>query len=84
MTVLDLFHLAPLHTSLFQAHINPLPEVQMCFGSDSTVGGIKFQFATTIKKHVDQIRSARAAGKDCKDITLNSNGLLFYIFHCGP
>ncbi|THV52198.1 hypothetical protein BGAL_0086g00200 [Botrytis galanthina] len=56
-------------------------EVQMCFGSDSTVGGIKFQFATTIKKHVDQIRSARAAGKDCKDITFNSNGLLFYIFH---
>ncbi|KAF7901072.1 hypothetical protein EAF00_003293 [Botryotinia globosa] len=56
-------------------------EVQKCFGSDATTGGIKFQFATTIKKHVDQIRSARAAGKDCKDITINSNGLLIYIFH---
>ncbi|KAF7887040.1 uncharacterized protein EAF02_003687 [Botrytis sinoallii] len=59
-------------------------EVQKCFGSDATAGRIKFQFATTIKKHVDQIRSARAAGKDCKDIILNSNGLLIYIFHCGP
>ncbi|KAF7931679.1 uncharacterized protein EAE98_004415 [Botrytis deweyae] len=58
-------------------------EVQKCFGSDATAGGIKFQFATTIKKHVDQIRSARAAGKDCKDITFNSNGLLIYTFHCG-
>ncbi|TGO70383.1 hypothetical protein BOTNAR_0001g00590 [Botryotinia narcissicola] len=58
-------------------------EVQKCFGSDATPGGIKFQFATTIKKHVDQIRSVRAAGKDCKDITFNSNGLLIYIFHCG-
>ncbi|TGO42507.1 hypothetical protein BHYA_0007g00060 [Botrytis hyacinthi] len=58
-------------------------EVHKCFGSDATPSGIKFQFATTIKKHVDQIRSARAAGKDCKDITFNSNGLLIYIFHCG-
>ncbi|KAF7944705.1 uncharacterized protein EAE97_005338 [Botrytis byssoidea] len=58
-------------------------EVQKCFGSDATPGGIKFQFATTIKKHVDKIRSVRAAGKDCKDITFNSNGLLIYIFHCG-
>ncbi|TGO56129.1 hypothetical protein BCON_0082g00420 [Botryotinia convoluta] len=57
-------------------------EVQKCFGSDATPGRIKFQFATTIKKNVDQIRSARAAGKDCKDITFNSNGLLIYIFHC--
>ncbi|KAF5874488.1 uncharacterized protein Bfra_004498 [Botrytis fragariae] len=48
-------------------------EVQKCFGSDATPGGIKFQFATTIKKNVDQIRNARAAGKDCKDITFNSN-----------
>ncbi|KAF7900417.1 uncharacterized protein EAF01_007719 [Botrytis porri] len=51
-------------------------EVQQCFGSDASAGGIKFQFATTIKKNVDQIRSARAAGKDCKDIVFNSNGLL--------
>ncbi|TGO22794.1 hypothetical protein BPAE_0154g00050 [Botrytis paeoniae] len=58
-------------------------EVQKCFGSDASAVGIKFQFATTIKKNVDQIRNARAAGKDCKDIiTFNSNGLLIYIFHC--
>ncbi|KAM0132414.1 hypothetical protein ACHAP3_006451 [Botrytis cinerea] len=48
-------------------------EVQKCFGSDASTGGIKFQFATSIKRNVDQIRSARAAGKDCKDITFNSN-----------
>ncbi|EMR83046.1 hypothetical protein BcDW1_8378 [Botrytis cinerea BcDW1] len=57
-------------------------EVQKCFGSDASTGGIKFQFATSIKRNVDQIRSARAAGKDCKDITFNSNGLLIHTFHC--
>ncbi|KAA8573967.1 hypothetical protein EYC84_005509 [Monilinia fructicola] len=48
-------------------------EIQKCFGSDATIGGLKFQFATSIKKNVEQILSARAAGKDCKDIIFSSN-----------
>ncbi|QSZ33889.1 hypothetical protein DSL72_005463 [Monilinia vaccinii-corymbosi] len=48
-------------------------EIQECFDSDATIGGLKFQFSTSIKKNVDQIRNARIAGKDCKDITFGSN-----------
>jgi hypothetical protein len=47
-----------------------LPEIQKSFGSDATVGGIKFQFATRIKADVKLINDAKAAGIDCKDITL--------------
>lgn len=69
------FHFALFYTTKScQTCINSLPEIQKCFGSDATIGGLKFQFATSIKKNVEQILSARAAGKDCKDIIFSSNG----------
>ena len=46
-------------------------ELQKCFGSDATVGGIKFQFATRIKADVELIKNARAKSIDCKDIKLS-------------
>jgi hypothetical protein len=46
-------------------------ELQKCFGSDATVGGIKFQFATRVKADVELIKEARAKGIDCKDIKLS-------------
>ncbi|KAI9647275.1 hypothetical protein NHQ30_003658 [Ciborinia camelliae] len=55
-------------------HVDLIPETQQYFGSDATVGGLEFQFATSIKKNVEQIRNARAAVQDCKDITFNYNG----------
>jgi hypothetical protein len=61
-------------------------ELQQCFGSDATTGGLKFQFATRIKADVDLIKDARAKGIDCKDIKLScadktskgSKGTTFY------
>ncbi|PVH77945.1 hypothetical protein DL98DRAFT_422919 [Cadophora sp. DSE1049] len=47
-------------------------QIAAWFGSDATVGGIKFQFSTTIKKNLDALRDGRARGLDCKDITLPS------------
>lgn len=46
-------------------------ELQKCFGSDATVGGIKFQFATRIKADIELIKNARAKSIDCKDIKLS-------------
>ncbi|PMD37336.1 hypothetical protein L207DRAFT_74352 [Hyaloscypha variabilis F] len=46
-------------------------EIQQCFGSDATAGGIRFQFATRINKNVKLIKSARANGIDCKEIKLS-------------
>lgn len=46
-------------------------ELQKCFGSDASVGGIKFQFATRIKADFELIKNARAKGIDCKDIKLS-------------
>lgn len=48
-------------------------EIQACFGSDATVGGIKFQFNTRIKTDVKLIQEARKNGADCKDITLGGS-----------
>lgn len=45
-------------------------EIQACFGSDATVGGLKFQFATRIRTDVNLINEARENGVDCKDIQL--------------
>ncbi|CZR56747.1 uncharacterized protein PAC_06636 [Phialocephala subalpina] len=45
-------------------------EIQKCFGSDATVGGLKFQFATRIKADVKIVNDARQNEIDCKDITL--------------
>ncbi|KAH7389067.1 hypothetical protein BKA64DRAFT_129400 [Cadophora sp. MPI-SDFR-AT-0126] len=53
-------------------HAHILPEIAAWFGSDASVGGIKFQFSTTIKKNLDALRDGRARGLDCKDITLPS------------
>jgi hypothetical protein len=47
-----------------------LPEIQKSFGSDETVGGIKFQLATRIKADSKLINDAKAAGIDCNDIAL--------------
>jgi hypothetical protein len=47
-----------------------LPEIQKSFGSDAVVGGIKFQFATRRKADVKLINDTKAAGIDCKDITI--------------
>jgi hypothetical protein len=46
-------------------------EVQQCFGSDATAGGLRFQFSTRIKAGVELIKDARAKGIDCKDIKLS-------------
>lgn len=46
-------------------------EVQQFFGSDATVGGIRFQFATNIKDNVQLLKQAREDGKDCKDVVLS-------------
>jgi hypothetical protein len=40
----------------------------MCFGSDASVGGLRFQMSTAIKTNVARIHQARAAGVDCKDL----------------
>lgn len=50
-----------------------------CFGSDATVGGLKFQFSNRNKADVKTINDARKAGINGKDITLgggmaNGNG----------
>jgi len=48
--------------------IDSVPEVQKCFGSDTSVGGLKFQMSTAIRPIVTRIHQARAAGVDCKDL----------------
>ncbi|TAQ86433.1 hypothetical protein B7494_g5243 [Chlorociboria aeruginascens] len=45
-------------------------EITSCFGSDATVGGVRFQFSTRIKNDANAIRAARAAGIDCKSLNL--------------
>jgi hypothetical protein len=51
-----------------------ITELQLCFGSDATAGGLKFQFATRVKSDVDLIKDARAKGIDCKDVKLSWAG----------
>lgn len=65
-------------------------EIQACFGSDATAGGIKFQFSTRIKPDVNLILEARKSGVDCKDITLGGKSkgqtfaLAFFFGSCVP
>jgi hypothetical protein len=51
-------------------------DIQAYFGSDSTAGGIKFQYYSRIKPDVDLLLEARKNGIDCKDVRLggSSNG----------
>ncbi|KAF4613410.1 hypothetical protein G7Y89_g15477 [Cudoniella acicularis] len=49
-------------------------EMAACFGSDATVAGIKFQFATNFKQNAKRIQAAHAAGKDCKDLGIGESG----------
>lgn len=47
-------------------------EIQQFFGSDATIAGIRFQFATRIKDDVKLLKQARNEGQDCKDVVLSS------------
>ncbi|KAE9364597.1 hypothetical protein N431DRAFT_447767 [Stipitochalara longipes BDJ] len=61
----------PAKTVLVGSETKAAKEIQQCFGSDATAGGIKFQFATRFNKDVKLIKDARANGIDCKDIKLS-------------
>ena len=55
-----------------QQSLTSFAEIVAFFGSDCTVGALKFQFATRIKEDVEILKNARAGGVDCKDVTLKS------------
>lgn len=73
--MLEAFSLLTLHVSLMFKQVGQFidffPEIQQCFGSDATAGGIQFQFSTRIRADVRLVKDARAKGIDCKDIKLS-------------
>lgn len=46
-------------------------ELHEYFGSDATLGGLKFQFATRIKGDVQALKDSKSAGIDCKFAVLS-------------
>lgn len=48
-------------------------EIAACFGSDATLGGIRFQLQTSLKPNVKLIKDARAAGQDCKTLGIGGS-----------
>ena len=48
-----------------------MADVQKHYGSDATPGGIRFQFATVIKKNAQALSNAVMTGIDPKQVDLN-------------
>lgn len=43
-------------------------------GSDTSKSSLMWQFAVPLKANAQKISAARAAGKDCKDLSLTLGG----------